>query len=118
MFGRQNRSRGASFAAMVQTAHLWEDNLADLDAELEQFAVDAGRAPERVGQAHLMDQLTDLQRDARSPAAPPGFPAPERSKSSTVPTNHRLGPADGQCVYNARNEAIQPNEHQSIGSPE
>jgi hypothetical protein len=26
--------------------------LADLDAELEQFAVDAGGAPERVGQAH------------------------------------------------------------------
>jgi len=26
---------------------------ADLDAELEQFAVDAGRAPEGVGQAHL-----------------------------------------------------------------
>ena len=24
MFGRQNRSRGASFVAMVQTAHLWE----------------------------------------------------------------------------------------------
>ena len=24
MFGRQNGSRGASFVAMVQTAHLWE----------------------------------------------------------------------------------------------
>src|ERR1700738_4642223 len=30
--------------------------LADLDAELEQFAVDARRAPERVGVAHLTDQ--------------------------------------------------------------
>jgi hypothetical protein len=35
-----------------------------------------------------------------------------------VPTNHGLGPDEGQRVYNARNEAIQPNEHQSIGSPE
>ena len=33
---------------------------ADLDAELEQFAVDAGRAPEGVGQAHLTDQITNL----------------------------------------------------------
>ena len=29
--------------------------LAHVDAELEQFAVDAGRAPERVGQAHVPD---------------------------------------------------------------
>ncbi|TPV99489.1 MAG: hypothetical protein USCAAHI_01074 [Beijerinckiaceae bacterium] len=34
--------------------------LADLDAELEQFAVDAGGAPERVGQAHPADQITNL----------------------------------------------------------
>jgi hypothetical protein len=79
---------------------------------------DAGRAPERVGQAHVPDQPTDLQRDARSPAAPPGFPTPERSKSSTVPTNDGLRPDDGQRVYNARNEAIQPNEYQSVEGPE
>ena len=36
------------------------EGLADLDAELEQFAVDAGGAPERVGQAHPADQITDL----------------------------------------------------------
>jgi len=34
--------------------------LADFDAELEQFAVDSGRAPEWVGQAHAADQITDL----------------------------------------------------------
>jgi transposase InsO family protein len=34
--------------------------LADLDAELEQFAVEAGGAPERVGQAHPADQNMDL----------------------------------------------------------
>jgi len=34
--------------------------LADLDAELEQFAVDAGRTPERVCHAHLPNQITDL----------------------------------------------------------
>src|SRR5882757_6723047 len=92
--------------------------LADIDAELEQFAVDARRAPERVGQAHFPDQPTDLQRDARSPAAPSGFPTPEQSKSSPVPTNHGLRPDDGQRVYNARSEAIQPNEHQSVEGPE
>ena len=34
--------------------------LADLDAKLEQFAVDAGRAPKRVCLAHCSDQITDL----------------------------------------------------------
>ena len=41
--------------------------LADLDAELEQLAVDAGRAPKRVCPAHLADQITDL---AAHPAPP------------------------------------------------
>src|SRR5262245_44756958 len=34
--------------------------LADLDAELEQFPVDARRTPQRVGPAHPADQITDL----------------------------------------------------------
>ena len=33
-----------------------DGSLADRDPELEQFAVDAGRAPERIGVAHLADQ--------------------------------------------------------------
>src|SRR6478672_2868438 len=88
------------------------------DAELEQFAMDARRPPEWIGQAHVPDQISDVQRDLRSPTAPPGFPTPERSKSSTVPTHHGLGPDDGQRVYNARNEAIQPDEHQPVESAE
>ena len=81
-------------------------------------AVDARGTPERVGQAHVPDQLTELKRDPRSPAAPSGFPTPERSKSSAVPTKHGLGPDDSQCVCNARNEAIQPSQHQSVESAE
>src|SRR6267143_3551148 len=51
--------------------------LADLDAELEQFPVDAGRSPQRVGFAHAADQITDFcadlgsSRTARSPAPKP-----------------------------------------------
>jgi Protein of unknown function (DUF2924) len=35
--------------------------LADLDAELEQLLVDAGRSPQRVGFAHAADQITYLR---------------------------------------------------------
>jgi hypothetical protein len=34
--------------------------LADLDAEFEQFPVDPGRSPDRVGGVHLSDQITNL----------------------------------------------------------
>src|SRR6266851_8579246 len=38
-------------------------HLADLDAELQQFPVDAGRPPQRVGFAHAADQITDFCAD-------------------------------------------------------
>jgi len=50
--------RGGYFGPSRQVSS--DRGLADLDAELEQFAVDAGRAPERVCHAHLADQITDL----------------------------------------------------------
>ena len=31
-----------------------------------------------------------------------------------MPTNDSLGPDDGQRIYNARNQAIQPNQRASI----
>ena len=97
---------------------LGNTGLADSDAELEPFAMDARRTLELVGHAHVPDQLTDLQRDLWPSTASSGFPTPERSKSSTVRASHGLGPDDGQRIYNARNEAIQPSEHQSVESAE
>src|ERR1700726_2354877 len=50
--------------------------LSDLDAELEQLAMDPRRSPQRIGNAHLADQLADLQRNCW-PATPRfRFPAP------------------------------------------
>jgi hypothetical protein len=40
--------------------------LADFDAKLEQFPVDAGRAPQRVGLALAADQITDFCTDLGS----------------------------------------------------
>jgi hypothetical protein len=37
-----------------------EGGLADIDAELEQFAVDARCAPEGVGSPHLVDEVMDF----------------------------------------------------------
>ena len=40
-----------------------DSGLAHNDTELEQFAVDAGRAPEGIGDAHFVDQITGLHGD-------------------------------------------------------
>jgi hypothetical protein len=51
-------SSGRDFGA---PRHVSPDGgLADVNPKLEQFAVDAGRAPERVGEAHLTYQITDF----------------------------------------------------------
>ena len=39
---------------------LGDSRLGDLDAKLEQLAVDPARAPQTVGAAHLPDQVADL----------------------------------------------------------
>jgi hypothetical protein len=67
---------------------LCDARLAHVDAELEQFAVDAG-AP-RAGWPGSRINLR-ISRGRLVSAAPSGFPAPERSKSGPVPTNHGSG---------------------------
>ena len=60
-------SRGGDFGS---PRHLAPNcGLADFDAELKQFSVDAGRAPQRVGLAHAADQITDFCCDLRSTQA-------------------------------------------------
>ena len=51
-------SRGGSLRAPREIPA--DSSLAHLDAELEQFAVDARRAPERIGAAHLTYQGPDF----------------------------------------------------------
>src|SRR5271167_2413316 len=46
--------------------------LTDVDAEFEQFTVDAGCTPQGILSAHLADQISDLARNER----PSGMPAP------------------------------------------
>src|SRR3984885_14265179 len=45
---------------------LGDAGLADLDAELEQFAMDPRRSPQRIGNAHLADQPSYFGRNRRS----------------------------------------------------
>src|SRR6516225_7231576 len=63
-------------------------SLANVDAEFEQFAVDAWRTPQRIIAAHCPNQLTDFFRHRWTPTlAMPNLPGPEQPKALAVPRN-------------------------------
>src|SRR6202051_2868835 len=73
---------------------LGDAGLRDLKPELEQFAVDARRAPKRIFDAHPPDQRAQLRVDPRSPSQWERLPTPVAAKAGPVPTHKRLGPDD------------------------
>ena len=71
--------------------------LADVDAELEQFAVDARRSPQRIVAAHLPNQVPRFPGDRRpSRLAAAHLPGPDHVKPFAVPGNQRLRFHDDQ----------------------
>lgn len=62
--------------------------LPDIDAQLQQFAVDVRNSPKRVLGAHFSDQLTDFHRHRRTTRQTVlNFPCPEQSEALAVPDN-------------------------------
>jgi hypothetical protein len=78
---------------LAAVRHVFADAvLADVDAEFEQFTVDAGRTPTRILPAHLADQISDLAgNDRLSELAVPHLPGPEQAKAGKVPGHDRSG---------------------------
>ena len=57
----EERSSSPAMGACLVPDHvLCHGGLADIDAELEQFAMDPRRSPQRIGNAHLADQFPDF----------------------------------------------------------
>src|SRR6266545_2374116 len=82
--------------------------LGDLDAELEQLAMDLGSAPQRVLKTHSLDEIAHLFADLRSAPERTGFPSPVSGKAYSMPTHDSLGPDDRCGVKNARTATIEP----------
>jgi hypothetical protein len=95
---------------------LGDAGLADIDAEFEQFAVDAGRSPKRIVAAHLADQFAHVFRD-RWPArlAVTNSPRPEQAKALAVPANDGFRLDDDQGRSPIDPNFAQPRPEESIG---
>jgi len=92
--------------------------LPDVDAELEQFAVNAGCTPERVGGAHLVNKPANFSWDCRPATPRPRFPEPIGSKTGTMPADYGFRFDDLQCVHNIRSERIKPGKHKPVDATE
>ena len=76
--------------------------------------MDAGSAPERIGQAHLPDQSPNFWRDAGPAGTPTRFPAPEGAKACPMPPDNRFRLHDRDGVQNTRRDPIQADEDHTI----
>jgi hypothetical protein len=88
--------------------------LSDLKSKLEQFAVDAWRAPKRIFDAHQSDHRAQFRLDMWPPSPSTRFPTPVAAKAGPVPTHERLGPDDCENLQDWWEPAIQLNKEPSI----
>ena len=83
------RGRTASLDHVLRDA-----GLSDLEAELEQLAMDTRRSPQRIVNAHPPDQSAQVRVDLRSASKGTGFPTPVPAEAGSVPSHEGLGPDD------------------------
>src|SRR6266436_10389663 len=105
-------------AAVFSSPCILPQGQPDIDAKLEQFAVDPWRSPKRVRDAHVANKLANVCRCLWPAAARSRFPAPTGSKPSAVPADHRLRLEDFQCVQYSRRHMIERGKHQPVNAAE
>ena len=89
--------------------------LGNVDADLEQFTVDLGSAPQRILKTHSSDKVAHLFPDPRSATERTRLPSPVSGEAHSVPTHNSFGPDDGYGIKNARKATIEPNEQGAVG---
>ena len=84
--------------------------LCDVETELEQFAVDSGRAPEKIGEGHSADEGSGPGFH-RWPTLPSfsALPCPEELESLPVPADDSIGLYDDERVSPAVPDAGEEN---------
>src|SRR6266581_8508040 len=90
--------------------HVLRDaRLSDLEAELEQLAMNARRTPQRIFHAHPPDQCAQIPIDLWSASKGTGFPTPVPAKAGPMPTHEGLGPDDRDGLQGRWKPSIQQN---------
>src|SRR5216684_2360737 len=92
--------------------------LRNVEPQLEQFAMDARRAPERIGERHGADELRKFGADGRSTRSPAsGLPGPESAKALPMPTNDGFGANDVERLAPPCPPPREPHPKGAIEAP-
>ena len=88
MIAKESLPVGRSGATRARDHVFGDGSLGDSEPKLEQFAVDPGSAPQRIGVAHLPDQVDGVLADCLAPGfTRSAFPTPEEPEPGAVPLN-------------------------------
>ncbi len=71
-------------------------------------------SPQRIGKAHLPDQLANLKRHRRSSPSRPRPPTPIGSEPRSVPADDGLRPDDRKCISQVRKQSIETDEYRPV----
>ena len=87
---------------------LGHGGLGNMYAKLREFAVQAGRSPQRIGSTHVPDQFAHFQSDARSTRpTSAALPCPVALEPGAVPPDNRLGFHDEENAVPVRPGSAQ-----------
>src|SRR5262245_14488048 len=86
----QKRAPGLGRRPSLAHHVLGNGGLGDVDAELQQFAVNPRRSLQRIGRAHGPNEIADLRRYRWAAICLATFPSPVEPKSFAVPGNDGL----------------------------
>src|SRR5262245_60756794 len=93
---------------------LCDAGLSDLEAELEQLAMNARRSPQGIFRAHPLDKRAQIRIDFRAACKGAGFPPPVPTEARSMPAHECLGPDDRDGLEDPRKPAIQHYQEQAI----
>jgi hypothetical protein len=105
-----------SLEAGARPVHPIRDaRLSDLEAELEQLAMDARRTPQRIVSAHPPDQRAQVRVDLGPASEGAKFPTPVMAKAGPMPTDQGLRSDDSDGPeHRWKPSSIQQDQEQAI----
>ena len=93
---------------------LLDRTFADADAELQEFAADALRTPERIVCGHRLDERDDFRRESLRLTTGSGLSSPDDLEEVSMPAQQRLGIDDVQSVPPSAAQPGQDEQEQAI----
>jgi hypothetical protein len=97
---------------------LGDRGLPHRDSNLQQFSVNAGSSPARVGEAHFPDQIPNFWRYTRSSFKMATLPIPIQSKPLAMPGDDRLRLDKEQCRAPIVPQSRKPDPQDTVSPTE